>query len=348
MLLFVIILILLSDFFIQISITNPERKKRYILIFSGIPLFLYAALRGSSVGTDTLRYINSYLINTNYKLSAMLSMIGELKDPGYQILSRVFGIVFPNPQWWLAFVAGIYIISVFSLIKNYSPYPIISVLAFVALGYFSFSLTGLRQTVAMSIILSSFKLIEDGKLLKFVLLVLFASLFHVSAIVFLILYPISKTRVGYKHLIVFLIATVTLLAFQSIVRILIGILFGNNRLAGYADRTTSLTASGFIIQLLIFIFCIYYYYTTEYRNSRINMLVNCSFIGLCFQMFATMIAEMFRVSMYFSIANIVLIPISLANEENPQVKKVELFGVLVVLIGYIFRDGIPAYSFFWN
>ena len=132
MLLFVIILILLSDFFIQISITTPERKKTYILIFSGIPLFLYAALRGSSVGTDTLRYINSYLINTNYKLSEMLSMIDELKDPGYQILTQVFSNVFPNPQWWLAFVAGIYTISVFSLIKNYSPYPIISVLCFVA------------------------------------------------------------------------------------------------------------------------------------------------------------------------------------------------------------------------
>ncbi len=348
MLLFVIILILLSDFFIQISITTPERKKTYILIFSGIPLFLYAALRGSSVGTDTLRYINSYLINTNYKLSEMLSMIDELKDPGYQILTQVFSNVFPNPQWWLAFVAGIYTISVFSLIKNYSPYPIISVLSFVALGYFSFSLTGLRQTVAMSIVLFSFKLIEKRKLLKFVLLILFASLFHVSAIIFLILYPISKARVGYKHLIIFLIAMVTLFAFQPIIRVLISTLFSNNRLAGYADRTTSLTASGFIIQLLIFIFCIYYYYTTEEKNSRINLLVNCSFIGLCFQMFAIMIAEMFRVSMYFSIANIVLIPISLASEKNLQVKKVELFGILVILIGYIFRDGIPAYAFFWN
>lgn len=348
MLLAMILVIFVFDFIISQIYKSQEKRKNAIIFVSGIVLFLYAALRSPTIGTDTQGYINKYVHYAEYDFRTMWSILSKIKDPAYYMMGWIFSRIFPDPQWWLAAIAAVYIIPVMRFIQRYSRYPTISVLAFIALSYFSFSLTGLRQTIAMAIALSSIRLIEDRRPVKFVLLVLLASLFHISAIVFLIAYPITLLKIGYKHILAFIVVGVFFLGFQSYARIAIGLLFGENRLAGYADRTTSLTASGFIIQLCIFMFCSFYYIKADKNNAKLNMLMNLSFIGLCFQMYAAMIAEMFRVSMYFSVANIVLIPIAIAQENRLLTRQIELFVIFSVLVAFIFRNGIPNYAFFWS
>lgn len=348
MLLGVVAAIVIFGVVIHYLYKNPEKRIKAIVFFSGVILFLYAALRGNTIGNDTYQYIVRYISNSKYELEVMLSMINELKDPGYQLAAWGFSKIFSNPQWWLAFIAAVYTILVMKFIRKYSCYPIISVLAFIAFGYFSFSLSGLRQTLAMALTLYSIKFIEQKKLVKFILIVLLASTFHTSAVIFFIAYPLTRFRIGYKHIVAFAIVGVMFFGFQSQVRSYINFLFADNRLAQYADKTTSLTASGFIIQLCVFLFCVFYYRRSDRGNVKLNILMNLSFIGLCFQIYATMIAEVFRVSMYFSIANIVLIPIAISLEKNVQIRQIVLFTVFIILFMYIFRDGIPTYSFFWK
>lgn len=348
MLLFVVLVIVGYDFFLQISPLHAVTKRRYILICAGTLLFLYAALRGASVGTDTAGYIARYLSYAQYNFYSFWSILGELKDPGYQLSAWVFSKVFPDAQWWLAAVAAIYIIAVFRFINKYSPYPIFSILAFLALSYFSFSLSGLRQTVAMALSLFSIDFIEKKKPIKFVALIVAAALCHTSAVIFLMAYPLSRIRIGYKHLLAFLVTGVMIFSFQTYVRMAIAIIFDENRLAGYAEREMGLTASGFIIQLSIFLFCLFYYLGMEKKSASVTMLINFSFLGLIFQMYATMIAEFFRVSMYFSIANIVLIPICMALERREKTREIEMVMMLAILVAFLFRDGIPEYVFFWN
>ena len=78
------------------------------------------------------------------------------------------------------------------------------------------------------------------------------------------------------------------------------------------------------------------------------ILYNCAFLGLSFQLLSIVIAEMFRISMYFSIFNIVLIPLSIMAEPDQKWCKVEMILITVVLLAYLFVSGIPQYSFFWQ
>lgn len=78
------------------------------------------------------------------------------------------------------------------------------------------------------------------------------------------------------------------------------------------------------------------------------MLYNLAFVGLMFQLYASFIAEMFRISMYFSVFNIVLVPLATMEEENKNIRMLITFGLILILLLYTFKDGITPYRFFWQ
>ena len=85
----------------------------------------------------------------------------------------------------------LYLIIYYFLIKE-SKIPWLSLFLFIAFDHFSFSLTVHRQFIAMVITMLTIKDIQNKKLMKFFITILIASMFHQSALVFLVVYPISK------------------------------------------------------------------------------------------------------------------------------------------------------------
>lgn len=63
------------------------------------------------------------------------------------------------------------------------------------------------------------------------------------------------------------------------------------------------------------LFCIFYYKENIREESKDISLYNLMFMGLVFQTFTPIIGEFFRISMYFSILNIALIPNTLIMEK---------------------------------
>lgn len=79
--------------------------------------------------------------------------------------------------------------------------PALALLFFITLGLFQFSLSGIRQTIAISITLWLFPLIRQRKFIKFILGVYLASLFHKSAYFFIPAYFIAGQELNKKKLI---------------------------------------------------------------------------------------------------------------------------------------------------
>ena len=71
----------------------------------------------------------------------------------------------------------------------------------MGLLFFTFTMSGLKQTLAMSLIILSFDGIYEHKVLRFVFLVFVASIFHFPALVFLPAYWIANMRLGRTYLI---------------------------------------------------------------------------------------------------------------------------------------------------
>src|SRR5699024_9401100 len=114
---------------------------------------------------------------------------------------------------------------------------------FISLGYLYFSFTGLRQTLALSIILLSYNYIRERNLLLFIMFVFIASLFHSTALVFLLIYPISHYELGKKDLILIIVMLIVSFFLSSFIRNSIFLLGWSNNLIAYATSETSLNYS---------------------------------------------------------------------------------------------------------
>ena len=207
------------------------------------------------------------------------------------------------------------------------------------MGMFFFSMTGLRQALAMGIALTSYAFLAKRQFIPFVIIVGIASIFHKSAIAFMFIYPIARMRSGWLRLV-----------------LIMGLLpdsLLDARLSGYIGSEKRLTASGFVIQLLMFVFCLRYRSRIVADEPHREVLYNLASVSLVFQAAAMAFAEFFRVGMYFGWSFMVLIPICMQYEAKDRSYEFIRMAVMVALIAYFFYStvksyGVTPYSFFWE
>ena len=328
------------------------------LVLLIVVLLLFSGLRHETVGIDTKVYLKSFEHFSEY--NNYHSLFGEVEnwaDRDFYIFSWAFSKVINNKQVYLALMSAVYMLGAALICYWESPDYSFSILYMYCMGLFFFSMTGFRQTLALGIVMISYIFIVKRQLIPFILLILLASRMHKSALVFLIIYPVANFKTGWPRLLLVVTFFIIVLAFRNS----IGIWIINNlpdevvdeRITGYLQSTTQYTASGFIIQLLMFVFCMRYHDEIVYDLPHREALYNLAFFGLLFQAAAMSIAEFFRVSMYFNWCYIALIPICMQYE--PDIRNYEFVRLMVVVafVTYFFYStlnscGIVPYHFFWQ
>ena len=336
-------------FFGLLYLNFKGKEKKYFIITACIILTLYAALRAHNLQPDIPVYVKYYRDYAKFSFQGIIEIFEtDLKDPFYYFFGWCFSRVFGDVQWWLTFISLIYLICVSVIIYKESNNPFLSILAFISLTYFEFSLSGLRQTIAMSFTILSYFFIKKRKPFKFILLVLLASLFHRSALFFLIAYPVARSKIGKVHYFVAIVAIMLFVFGQSVIRNFLQEFLFDTQYEGYVDRTVGLSIAGFVIQFSIFIFCMVYSKDVYEKYSHSTILYNLAFIGLIFQLFSSMIAEVFRLSMYFSFFNVLLIPLAISVEKNKRTQMIETIAICIMFVVYMFVAGVPNYAFYWS
>jgi len=326
-------------------------NKKIFTAISGLGIFFIAALRSKQFGPDTYGYVRRYIAQSYESFASTWSefISFELTDPFFFLFRDLINITGASYQVWLGILSGIFIFSASKVIYRYSDEPYISYISLISLGYLYFSFTGLRQAMAIPLILLSYQYLRERKLWPFIFIVLVASLFHASALIFLIAYPLANIKLGYKHYLGIIAALIVAMFLGDYIRYLVEIFGWTETIAGYAERERALTLAGFIIQLFIFLFCLFYKNNVLEADNKNLSLYNLLFLGLIFQSFTPVIAEFFRISMYFSIFGIILIPKAINAEKDKKLKVVVYLGIICALIAYIFyQQTFSDFKFFWN
>lgn len=336
-----------------IKLILPKNKSCniFLIFLASMLLFLISSFRSISFGTDTIGYVNSYILLGYRNLSDLwLNFITNTgKDPFFYLVSKIVNLTGASYQIWLAAIAGIFSYSIAKLIDKYSEEPYLSFVSLISLGYFYFSLTGLRQTMALSFIVLSYNYLRERKLIAFVTLVIMGSLFHSTAIIFLIAYPISNIKVGWKQTLGILMLFIGVYFFKNQVREIISYFNIIEVYQSYNEREVALSFSGFIIQLFIYLFCLWFKDDILKDDIKNQSLYNLLFLGLVFQLLAVIIAEFFRISMYFSIFGIILIPNALNKIKDKNLKIIVYLLVFSAFMLYLFRNGtFNGYKFYWQ
>lgn len=154
---------------------KKEAKLLYTM-FNGLMLFLVAALR-RGVGTDYWPYANMYV--NEYTHDAVSP------ESAFRLLTRFFANVSMDYQLIFIAIAIIVALSVTLFIYNYSSSIWLSFFIFVSFGCFYFSLNFLRQVTAAIVILFALHAFNRKDYIYYFILILFASFFHRSALIFI-------------------------------------------------------------------------------------------------------------------------------------------------------------------
>lgn len=172
-----------------------DKQNNIFLIFDFIVLFILGSIR-YNVGTDYLNYVNNQFpliiakvpVNINF-LSVKLIQFGYFLGHGFS--NYPYQIVFSIFQF-------IILIFVFKWIKNDSLNKGYSVALIILSSYFSYSLSAMRQSMAISIMLYATKYIKNKNLIKYAICLVIAYLIHSSVIIYVFFYLLSyiKPKLG--------------------------------------------------------------------------------------------------------------------------------------------------------
>lgn len=340
-----------------ICLVQRRKTSRALLIsiFGGVILFLYGALRSTSVGTDVYSYANSYALLPHLALRDIFTSITMIsRDPFFYSFLKILSHISDNPQFMLAVLSGIVALCISIFIYRNSVNPFLSFVLFICLRYYSFTLSGLRQAVAWSIIMLSYEMLKEKRLVKFVLMVCFASLFHGSAIIFLLAYPLAHIkRIEKTTFIVLLVMLFNFITGHALIRLLVSIpILGQYESYVFGEGNTT---SGSTMLLIYFSIILYAFLTrknTVRGNQQTYVMYNLSLVGIAIITLGFTYPNIFRIGYYFVLPIIVLFPYSLKCSLNNRTQLLVNYAVVFLLLFQFALigpgSGTQNYNFFWQ
>ncbi len=174
-----IYLIFLS-FFIFSSLLDFSKKQlsQFIFYFLFFITLIFTGLRYYT-GNDWSGYIN-YFNNVNFS--------DDTYEFGFKILNLLCKTWFNNYYVVQFFASFILCFSIFQFYKKNAEYKFLALLLFIAAYFSSLLMSQVRQSIAVSLIILGTKYIYKRDLKRYLVVLIFAILFHSSAIIALSLY----------------------------------------------------------------------------------------------------------------------------------------------------------------
>lgn len=353
-------IVILGVFFSETkSFHSLDVRKRIYITLVTIVLILQSGLRNWAIGSDTYQY---YYIFDMVRHESWKSLIDnftnyEGKDPFYRIFLKVFQVFSNSYQMYLMLVAVIFMTALGNFIYKNTSQIRHAMLAFVVyMGYFYgfFSITGIRQTIATAVLLWSFEYVKNKKYLPYIILVSIASLFHVSALVFLLVGLIVNFK---KPQLLF---TLTLISFPLV------FVFKNNlaiffvESVGMDERFGAFTEQYFrggsfiltLLHVLLGAIGLFLYKKVIKINPSNFRLYNMFALALFFFPLQWVNPSAGRIAMYFDIIIMVLIPYLLdAFAGKNIIERRLLYSLTIVLFIILITFTITSwdeYKFFWQ
>lgn len=324
MIYYLLLLIIISITYLLTNyLIKNENKKTIFLSVAFIEMLLFLGLRDTSVGIDLKNYIPFFNL---FKDSGWDIVLRIKLEKGYIIYNKLIGLV-GGENLFLFITALVSLFGVYFSILKYSKNYFLSTFIFITMHFYIFLFSGLRQAIAYSIIWISLKYIKERKLLKFLTLVLIATTFHKTAIIFLPVYFLSNKKLTHKYLIIFLIVILMTFIFKlQIFNIITKLVYGN-----YAAIQNGGGYKLLLLLIIIFVGSLYILYkkNNKEEQEQNNIWLNMLLIGILVQTLASIEGNIARLTMYFEYSIIFLIPNIIEEIDD---KKIRIFLKCIVYI----------------
>ncbi|KAF0091901.1 MAG: polysaccharide polymerase [Fusobacteria bacterium] len=329
------------------GIKDKNKRNLNILVIISFAIIILQGLRKSSVGVDLFGYLKAL------EVAKFLDFVPSVKllnyEVGYLFYSQFFAKLNVPDQFYIFIVAVTIIMPItYIWIKN-TKMPGLSVFIYLTLGFFTFTFSGLRQSIALAITFFSFKYIQEKKFVKFLLLVLLAMSFHTSAIVFIMAYPLYHFKLNLYHFLFIIPSLIIVFILKSQIFVIIYKIY-----RGYKGEIEVTNAYTMLIVMIFVLILAYIFANKEKTNINLNAYRNYMLIAIIFQIFASQSNMIMRAGYYYFIFITLLLPEVIQSQRDI---KIRIFSTIVVIASLVIffqvQTGsgylnVSPYYFFWE
>ena len=329
-----------------------QRKKRTAIYVTMIPV-LVVALRHPSMGLDlgygrSFGYLASFRAFSQYSLGALLRLAGwQNYEWGYILFNRILGYISTDYQCLLIGCAIASIVPIGIMIWKNSEDPVFAMIVYLGLPCVLVPFSALRQGIAIGICCMAYPLIQKKQRIKFILLVLFASLFHYSAFFFAIAYPLYHLKLSRTVR----MASIPALAVVFVGRYPLFAIFSKIfKKSAAIEQTGAFTLM--LVFALVYAFCVMFVHTEEDKG-----FLNVFYMACVAQCFGGVYSIAIRVGYYFMPVLVIALPNIIRNMSNPNNQKISRTCVMAAFAIYglysFYSSGkgwamTYPYHFYWS
>ena len=355
MLFYIVMLSLILVVGIPMSLTENKNVRKICMFLETIIFLIVLGLRDMHIGMGDV--VNVYMPEYRHILEfSFFDIIKKFKDPIFYVITRICILISNNNiSFWLTVCAAAYIIPIMFLIYRESKYPLISIIIFVALNFFGTAFSGLRHCIACGILCFAYKPLNSRELWKFLLIVLFASMFHITSLIFLLAYPIigyfKNRRISYNwfwgiNLIIMFTFIMSKFLGKYIVNEVLNFIInviGLKRFSIYAtEGYSSLNDSLFFINYIIYFVSGYMLCTGKKIKDKENYknFLILQALGTLLLTLVNSLGEFYRLAYFFIFYSILLVPELLCCFRNGFSRKCFCIFYVGICIYYFLFFGI--------
>lgn len=294
------------------------------------------AFRAPTVGTDVSGYLDFFHRVQNVSNVANLGY--NRYGFGFAWVTKIISLITTSDRGYLIITSLIIQIPIAIIIKKYSKNQLMSICLYICLGFYMATFCTLRQSMAYSLCFLSYYGIRERKLLAFALPVICASMLHISAVVFIPAYWIYGIKSKRATLILYLITL--MIAFANRVNLVSAFLNRFNDYFSYYSIKETGSYTWMLFCIAIFIFASILQRRPSDKDSfNIDSfsvidggLLSIFGIGTILSVCATVAANARRITDYYILFMVLLIPEMYESIQGEGNKRIFRWGIILLCI----------------
>lgn len=334
-------------------VKQTRKFKPLFFVFCYFVLFLFAGLRHQSVGMDNMTYIEKFLDvpDLSYWLSGQFSYSFKsvFMEPGY-VIYVAFIRMFTDDYLYL--FGGVAFLSVSFSVHNYyrySPYIFLTLLLFFVHTYLYRDLNQIRAAVACALGLYLIRTIGKKEYIKTLLVITVASLFHMGALAYIIVYVLSFFNITKKKLLAMLsisfaggvigVTSIMLAVMPNLGYVSMKVMnYSTSQYAEPVGLFDLTNIKNLFISISLLFFWNRLHYKVKYFEIMMLFLISGTSWRILFSDFGILAA---RVATFFSIVEVVLVPVIILAFKQKLLPTiiVVFYAFLTLYLNLFIKDG---------
>ena len=343
------------------KIEIDQKKANRIIIDSFFVVFLLLLFfRSEEVGIDLSVYKWHF---TQYPQQTWLELFsrilkGEI-EAGYVVIVKVLSFFTNDFRWAIITCASVAVLPIWKMYREEGKLVFLTIVMFINIAPFSIYFSGLKQAMAMAFVAPCYQYCKQKNLRKFLLMVFIAFLFHRSALILLLLYPVYHLRLKKQvHMFYLLpILGVVYIFSKPIFQFLI--LFTGNYNSEYAAGIQ--VTGAYAVLLLLAVILVYCFLVPDQENidDETAGLRNIMVLCVALQIFSGVHSIAMRMNYYFLLFVPLLVPrvIQCGYEKYEKLIRISKICMILFFTIYYFYHAMtdkdilevyPYYSFLYD